>query len=145
MAEKKEIDYRYRAVGNGILDTKEFKLLEFNPNIVCTSKIPTCYNSEAPAGKTDKIISSFVCGDKYMKNLIYEMLGYSLFKDKNLKNHVTLKAISGTSLKYTFPLYLTGIKSTISIISNAKAMIASMTIPIIFNAVSSIPIILPPF
>ena len=108
LAEKKEIDYRYRAVGNGILDTKEFKLLEFTPNIVCTSKIPTCYNSEAPAGKTDKIISSFVCGDKYMKNLIYEMLGYSLFKDKNLIGKFFIIVGNKENGKSVFLRYITG-------------------------------------
>lgn len=108
LAEKKEIDYRYRAVGNGILDTKEFKLLEFTPNIVCTSKIPTCYNSEAPAGKTDKIISSFVCGDQYMKNLIYEMLGYSLFKDKNLIGKFFIIVGNKENGKSVFLRYVTG-------------------------------------
>ena len=108
LAEKKEIDYRYRAVGNGILDTKEFKLLEFTPNIVCTSKIPTCYNSEAPAGKTDKIISLFVCGDQYMKNLIYEMLGYSLFKDKNLIGKFFIIVGNKENGKSVFLRYVTG-------------------------------------
>ena len=108
LAEKKEIDYRYRAVGNGILDTKEFKLLEFTPNIVCTSKIPTCYNSEAPAGKTDKIISSFVCGNQYMKNLIYEMLGYSLFKDKNLIGKFFIIVGNKENGKSVFLRYVTG-------------------------------------
>ena len=108
LAEKKEIDYRYRAVGNGILDTKEFKLLEFTPNIVCTSKIPTCYNSEAPAGKTDKIINSFVCGDQYMKNLIYEMLGYSLFKDKNLIGKFFIIVGNKENGKSVFLRYITG-------------------------------------
>lgn len=108
LAKKKEIDYRYRAVGNGILDTKEFKLLEFTPNIVCTSKIPTCYNSEAPAGKTDKIISSFVCGDQYMKNLIYEMLGYSLFKDKNLIGKFFIIVGNKENGKSVFLRYVTG-------------------------------------
>ena len=108
LAEKKEIDYRYRAVGNGILDTKEFKLLEFTPNIVCTSKIPTCYNSEAPAGKTDKIISSFVCGNQYMKNLIYEMLGYSLFKDKNLIGKFFIIVGNKENGKSVFLRYITG-------------------------------------
>ena len=108
LAEKKEIDYRYRAVGNGILDTKEFKLLEFTPNIVCTSKIPTCYNSESPAGKTDKIISSFVCGNQYMKNLIYEMLGYSLFKDKNLIGKFFIIVGNKENGKSVFLRYITG-------------------------------------
>jgi len=108
LAEKKEIDYRYRAVGNGIPDTKEFKLLEFTPNIVCTSKIPTRYNSEAPAGKTDKIISSFVCGDQYMKNLIYEMLGYSLFKDKNLIGKFFIIIGNKENGKSVFLRYVTG-------------------------------------
>lgn len=108
LAEKKEIDYRYRAVGNGILDTKEFKLLEFTPNIVCTSKIPTCYNSETPAGKTDKIISSFVCGNQYMKNLIYEMLGYSLFKDKNLIGKFFIIVGNKENGKSVFLRYVTG-------------------------------------
>ena len=108
LAEKKEIDYRYRAVGNGILDTKDFKLLEFTPNIVCTSKIPTCYNSEAPAGKTDKIISSFVCGNQYMKNLIYEMLGYSLFKDKNLIGKFFIIVGNKENGKSVFLRYVTG-------------------------------------
>ena len=41
LAREGKVNYRYRAVANGILDTKEFKLLDFTPDIVCTSKIPT--------------------------------------------------------------------------------------------------------
>ena len=84
LAKEGKVNYRYRAVANGILDTKEFKLLDFTPDIVCTSKIPTNYNPDASTEKADKIIGSFVRDDPFKKNLICEMLGYGLYEDKNL-------------------------------------------------------------
>ena len=84
LAREGKVNYRYRAVANGILDTKEFKLLDFPPDIVCTSKIPTNYNPDASTEKADKIIGSFVRDDPFKKNLICEMLGYGLYEDKNL-------------------------------------------------------------
>ena len=84
LAREGKVNYRYRAVANGILDTKEFKLLDFTPDIVCTSKIPTNYNPNASTEKADKIIGSFVRDDPFKKNLICEMLGYGLYEDKNL-------------------------------------------------------------
>ena len=84
LAREVKVNYRYRAVANGILDTKEFKLLDFTPDIVCTSKIPTNYNPDASTEKADKIIGSFVRDDPFKKNLICEMLGYGLYEDKNL-------------------------------------------------------------
>ena len=84
LAREVKVNYRYRAVANGILDTKEFKLLDFTPDIVCTSKIPTNYNPNASTEKADKIIGSFVRDDPFKKNLICEMLGYGLYEDKNL-------------------------------------------------------------
>ena len=84
LAREGKLNYRYRAVANGILDTKEFKLLDFTPDIVCTSKIPTNYNPDASTEKADKIIGSFVRDDPFKKNLICEMLGYGLYEDKNL-------------------------------------------------------------
>ena len=84
LAKEGKVNYRYRAVANGILDTKEFKLLDFTPDIVCTSKIPTNYNPGASTEKADKIIGSFVRDDPFKKNLICEMLGYGLYEDKNL-------------------------------------------------------------
>lgn len=84
LAREGKVNYRYRAVANGILDTKEFKLLDFTPDIVCTSKIPTNYNPDASTEKADKIIGSFVRDDPFKKNLICEMLGYGLYEDKNL-------------------------------------------------------------
>jgi len=84
LAREGKVNYRYRAVANGILDTKEFKLLDFTPDIVCTSKIPTNYNPDASTEKADKIIGSFVRDDSFKKNLICEMLGYGLYEDKNL-------------------------------------------------------------
>ena len=84
LAREGKVNYRYRAVANGILDTKEFKLLDFTPDIVCTSKIPTNYNPGASTEKADKIIGSFVRDDPFKKNLICEMLGYGLYEDKNL-------------------------------------------------------------
>ena len=84
LAREGKVNYRYRAVANGILYTKEFKLLDFTPDIVCTSKIPTNYNPDASTEKADKIIGSFVRDDPFKKNLICEMLGYGLYEDKNL-------------------------------------------------------------
>lgn len=84
LAREGKVNYRYRTVANGILDTKEFKLLDFTPDIVCTSKIPTNYNPGASTEKADKIIGSFVRDDPFKKNLICEMLGYGLYEDKNL-------------------------------------------------------------
>ena len=84
LAREVKVNYRYRAMANGILDTKEFKLLDFTPDIVCTSKIPTNYNPDASTEKADKIIGSFVRDDPFKKNLICEMLGYGLYEDKNL-------------------------------------------------------------
>ena len=84
LAREGKVNYRYRAVANGMLDTKEFKLLDFTPDIVCTSKIPTNYNPGASTEKADKIIGSFVRDDPFKKNLICEMLGYGLYEDKNL-------------------------------------------------------------
>lgn len=84
LADIKQINHRYRAVNNGLLDTKEMRLIDFTPDIVTVNKIPTNYNENVDLTKVTNILNSFVKNDSYHFNLLCQMFGSVFIENKNI-------------------------------------------------------------
>ena len=83
MVDTVEVNQWYKALKNGLWDIKNRKLIDFNPSVVCTNRIPTNYNPNADTKEIDRIIGSFVKYREFDKRLIYEMIGSIFYPNKN--------------------------------------------------------------
>jgi len=68
---------------NGILNIKTGRLEKHNPKHFFFTKIPVVYDQKAVCPKIDKVLGELL--SKENTNLIYQWLGYSLFKDYFIK------------------------------------------------------------
>ena len=83
MVDTVEVNQWYKALKNGLWDIKNRKLIDFNPSVVCTNRIPIKYNPNADTKEIDRIIGSFVKYREFDKRLIYEMIGSIFYPNKN--------------------------------------------------------------
>ncbi len=74
-------DKRYIPCGNGIYDLETDQLLDFNPEIRVTNRIPTDYIPDVYDSDGEKVLSGLACGDPEIRALIEEMAGYCLYRD----------------------------------------------------------------
>lgn len=95
LAESKEShDENLIAFKNGIFDITSNELLEFNPDYIITNLIDWNYDSEAYNELTDKTLNKLACGDKEIRALLEEMIGYCFFRRNELRKAFVL--IGGT-------------------------------------------------
>lgn len=95
LAESKEShDENLIAFKNGIFDITSNELLEFNPDYIITNLINWNYDSEAYNELTDKTLDKLACGDKEIRALLEEMIGYCFFRRNELRKAFVL--IGGT-------------------------------------------------
>ena len=95
LAESKEShDENLIAFKNGIFDITSNELLEFNPDYIITNLIDWNYDSEAYNELTDKTLDKLACGDKEIRALLEEMIGYCFFRRNELRKAFVL--IGGT-------------------------------------------------
>lgn len=81
---KKEADSKYINLSNGILDIETMELLEHTPEILVPNMIKTNYNQNAKSKEVDDVINNIACGDERLVDLIYEMIGYGLYRRNEL-------------------------------------------------------------
>ena len=95
LAESKEShDENLIAFKNGIFDITSGELLEFSPDYIITNLINWNYNPAAYNELTDKTLNKLACGDKEIRALLEEMIGYCFFRRNELRKAFVL--IGGT-------------------------------------------------
>ena len=82
-AYKKEDKERYLALENGILDCKEFKVLDFTPDIFATVHIPVSYEFGRGHPVLDKFLSEVVGIEEITR--LQEWAGYTLIPEYPVK------------------------------------------------------------
>lgn len=75
----------YIAFKNGIYDIETDVLLEFNPDFIITNKINHNYNPEAYSEIADKVLNKLSCGDKDIRLLLEEVIGYTFYRRNELR------------------------------------------------------------
>lgn len=77
-------DCRYVSVGNGVLDLQSGKLQEHSPEWVITNKIDWEWDAECECGIVDTVLDRMSCGDRELRKLMEEMIGYCLVRRNEL-------------------------------------------------------------
>ena len=78
------------AFKNGIYDVTSNKLLEFSPDYIITNLINWDYDPDAYNELTDKTLNNLACGDKEIRALLEEMIGYCFFRRNELRKAFVL-------------------------------------------------------
>lgn len=82
--ERTQADARYIAFNNGILDIVTLELLPFSSEMVITNKIPWNYDTAAYSELADKTLNKLSCGDKVIRALLEECIGYCFYRRNEL-------------------------------------------------------------
>lgn len=82
--ETKQAPTNLVAFENGILNIDTDELSEFSPDIVMLNKIPWNYNKDAYWEPTDTVLNNISCGDKSIRSLLEESIGYTFFRRNEL-------------------------------------------------------------
>jgi putative DNA primase/helicase len=81
---KKEGNSKYINLQNGILDIETMELLEHSSDILVPNRVKTNYNPSSDSKIVDDIISNIALEDENLVKLIYEMIGYTLYRRNEL-------------------------------------------------------------
>lgn len=82
--EKKQADARYIAFRNGVLDIVTGQMQPFSPDLVVTNRIPWDYNPDAYSELADSTLDKLACGDKPIRALLEECIGYCFYRRNEL-------------------------------------------------------------
>lgn len=91
----------YIAFNNGIYDISTDMLLPYSSDIIITNKIPHDYNPKAYHEVMDKTLDKIACGDKQIRALLEESIGYSFYRRNELGKAFILTG-DGANGKSTF-------------------------------------------
>lgn len=94
-------DARIIAFRNGLLNIENDSFTGFTPDCVMTNRIPWDYNPEAYSELTDHVMDNISCGDKQIRSLLEEMIGYCMFRRNELGKAFILTG-EGSNGKSTF-------------------------------------------
>ena len=72
-------------IKNGIYDTIEEKLNSFSPQYYITNIIDVDFNEQAQSDLIERFIKDISNDDEEVEQLIYEMIGYGLYRDNFLQ------------------------------------------------------------
>ena len=81
---KNEAEPKYINCQNGIYNIETDELIPHSSDILITNKIPTKYNPESKVPEADKVMKNIACGNKDLVLLLYEMIGYTLYRRNEL-------------------------------------------------------------
>lgn len=82
--EKKQADARYIAFRNGVFDIVTGQMQPFSPDLVVTNRIPWDYNPDAYSELADSTLDKLACGDKPIRSLLEECIGYCFYRRNEL-------------------------------------------------------------
>lgn len=77
---------RYIGLKDSILDIQTMEEFPYSPKWVITNKIEYSYNPTSYSEVMDKTLNKVACGDKQIRALIEEMIGYSLFRANTMQS-----------------------------------------------------------
>lgn len=86
---------------NGIYNLQTGELQPFNPAYVIINKIPWNYNSNATSSVVDTVLDNISCGDSSIRQLLEEMVGYTMYRRNELGKAFILTG-GGKNGKSTF-------------------------------------------
>lgn len=78
------------AFKNGIYDLDTDEMLDFSPDIIITNKINHNFNPDAYSELADKTLDKLACGDKDVRLLLEEAIGYCFFRRNELRKSFIL-------------------------------------------------------
>ena len=96
-----EADAKFIAFRNGILNIYTMELLPFSPEYAITNKIPWDFNPNAYDQILDNALNQWSCGDKEIRSLLEECVGYCLYRRNHLDKSFILTG-QGANGKSTF-------------------------------------------
>lgn len=79
-----QAEANYIAFNNGIYDITTDMLMPYSPDVVLTNKIPHNYVLGAYNELTDKTLDKLACGDKQIRALLEECIGYTFYRRNEL-------------------------------------------------------------
>lgn len=82
---QKQCSPRYIGLNNGIYDTVEDELKPFSPEYYITNIIGVDFDKDAQSNTIEKFIEDISDDDKEVVQLMYEMIGYGLYRDNFLQ------------------------------------------------------------
>ena len=94
-------DARYIVFNNGIYDVVNDDLKAFSPELVITNKIPWNYVPGAYSELLDKTLNKIACGDKDIRAILEESIGYCFYRRNELSKSFILTG-EGANGKSTF-------------------------------------------
>lgn len=78
-------DANYIAFKNGIYNLETEELEDFTPDIIITNKIPHDYIPDAYSELADRTLNKLACGDKQIRLLLEEAVGYCFYRRNELR------------------------------------------------------------
>lgn len=94
----------YIGVNNGILDINKMELMEFTPNIYLTNIINADYKEGIKSDQIEKFISDISNDDQEIIQLMYEMIGYSMYRDNFIQKAFFFHSPGGNGKSTLFKL-----------------------------------------
>lgn len=83
--EKEMSSAEYIAFRNGIYNITTENLQPFTPDIVILNKIDWNYNADAYDANVDKLLTRLACGDRAVRDLLCEVIGYCFYRRNELR------------------------------------------------------------
>lgn len=80
----------YIAFRNGIYDLEREELTGFDPSVIVTNKIPFDFDPDAYSALADKTLDKLACGDRSVRMLLEECIGYCFYRRNELRKSFIL-------------------------------------------------------
>lgn len=77
-------DAKYIGFQNGLYDLTTGEIMEYSPDTIITNKIPWEYEAGAYSELADKTLNKLACGDKAIRALLEECIGYCFYRRNEL-------------------------------------------------------------
>ena len=84
---------KYIALKDNILDLETMSTIPYNPRFVIQNKIDYEYKEDAYHELLDKTLDKVVCGDRNLRLLLEEMVGYTLYRANTMQKAFILTGV----------------------------------------------------
>lgn len=78
------------AFDNGVYNIKTRELMMFSQSHIVTNKLPVYYDENAYNGDVDKALDSMTCGNKQLRRLLEEAVGYCFYRRNEIRKAFVL-------------------------------------------------------